>query len=76
MVATVRLGRRKRGRAVLADIFGMDGIVVVIIVIAVLFGSSQIPKIARSLGSAQGEFKKGLEEGKGDASSDKDTKNS
>jgi sec-independent protein translocase protein TatA len=58
----------------LADIFGMDGIVVVVIVLAVLFGSSQIPKIARSLGSAQGEFKKGMEEGKNETSSDKDAK--
>ncbi|HEY2430667.1 MAG TPA: twin-arginine translocase TatA/TatE family subunit [Acidimicrobiales bacterium] len=49
----------------LADIFGMDGIVVLIVVIAVLFGGSQIPKLARSLGSAQSEFKKGVEEGKG-----------
>ncbi len=56
-----------------AEIFGMDGVVVLIIVVAVLFGSSQIPKIARSLGSAQGEFKKGMEEGRAEA--DKDTKN-
>ena len=47
-----------------ADIFGMDGVVVLIVVIAVLFGSSQIPKLAKSLGSAQSEFKKGLEEGR------------
>ena len=56
-----------------AEIFGMDGVVVLIIVVAVLFGSSQIPKIARSLGSAQGEFKKGMDEGRAEA--DKDTKN-
>ena len=47
-----------------ADIFGVDGVIVLIVVIAVLFGSSQIPKLARSLGSAQNEFKKGLDEGK------------
>ena len=35
----------------------------VIVVIAVLFGGSQIPKLARNLGSAQKEFKKGLAEG-------------
>jgi sec-independent protein translocase protein TatA len=33
----------------------------------VLFGGSQIPKLARSLGSAQSQFKKGLEEGKSEA---------
>ncbi len=32
-------------------------------VVLVLFGSTQIPKLARSLGSAQKEFKKGLDEG-------------
>jgi sec-independent protein translocase protein TatA len=59
----------------LADIFGMDGVIVLIVVIAVLFGSSQIPKLARSLGSAQNEFKKGLDEGRsGDKADDKDTK--
>ena len=47
----------------LAEIFGLDGIVVVVIILAVLFGSTQIPKLARSLGSAQNEFKKGLAEG-------------
>ena len=46
-----------------ADIFGVDGIIVLLVVVLVLFGSTQIPKLARSLGSAQREFKKGLEEG-------------
>jgi sec-independent protein translocase protein TatA len=47
----------------LAEIFGMDGLIVVIVLAAVLFGSSQIPKLARSLGSAQKEFKQGLSNG-------------
>jgi sec-independent protein translocase protein TatA len=47
----------------LAEIFGLDGVIVVIVVGMVLFGSSQIPKLARSLGSAQKEFKRGLQEG-------------
>jgi sec-independent protein translocase protein TatA len=47
----------------LAEIFGLDGVIVVIVVGMVLFGSSQIPKLARSLGSAQKEFKQGLQEG-------------
>lgn len=49
-----------------ADIFGVDGIIVLVVVVLVLFGSTQIPKLARSLGSAQKEFKKGLEEGSSD----------
>jgi sec-independent protein translocase protein TatA len=46
-----------------ADLFGEQGIIVLVVVALVLFGSTQIPKLARSLGSAQKEFKKGLEEG-------------
>jgi sec-independent protein translocase protein TatA len=46
----------------LAEILGPD-LLIVIVVIAVLFGGSQIPKLARNLGSAQKEFKKGLAEG-------------
>ncbi len=47
----------------LAEIFSETGIIVIAIVIVVLFGSTQLPKLARSLGSAQSEFKKGLAEG-------------
>jgi sec-independent protein translocase protein TatA len=37
--------------------------IIVLVVVAVLFGGSQIPKFARSLGSAQKEFKRGFEDG-------------
>jgi sec-independent protein translocase protein TatA len=38
---------------------------IVAVVVLVLFGGSQLPKLARSLGEAQKEFKKGIEpEGK------------
>jgi sec-independent protein translocase protein TatA len=67
---------RESEAMMVAEIFGMDGVIVVIIVLAVLFGSTQIPKIARSLGSAQGEFKKGLEEGKQEGQAEKDQKSS
>lgn len=39
---------------------------IVIIVALVLFGGSQIPKLAKNLGQAQSEFKRGLSEGKQD----------
>jgi sec-independent protein translocase protein TatA len=49
---------------ILADIFGVDGIVVIVVVaIVLLFGGSQLPKLARGLGSASHEFRKGMEEG-------------
>jgi len=37
--------------------------IIPLIVLLVLFGGSQLPKLARGIGSAQREFKKGLEEG-------------
>ena len=33
-----------------ADVFGVDGIIILVVVVLVLFGSTQIPKLARSLG--------------------------
>lgn len=41
-------------------------IAIVVLVVLVLFGGSNIPKLARNLGRAQQEFKKGLEQGRGE----------
>jgi Sec-independent protein translocase protein TatA len=48
----------------LAEIFGVDGVIVLIVVVVLLFGGAAIPKLARNLGSAKNEFEKGLGEGK------------
>jgi sec-independent protein translocase protein TatA len=61
-------GHGKEGRTLVhfsspAEIFGMDGLIILVVVALVLFGSTQIPKLARSLGSAKTEFKQGLAEG-------------
>jgi sec-independent protein translocase protein TatA len=42
---------------------GPEWIIVGVIAIAVIFGAKRIPDIARNVGKAQGEFKKGLREG-------------
>jgi sec-independent protein translocase protein TatA len=47
----------------LAEIIGPD-LLIILAVVLVLFGGSQLPKLARSLGTAHHEFKKGLEDGK------------
>lgn len=47
----------------LAGLFDGPELIVVLVVVLVLFGGSQIPKLARNLGQAQKEFKKGLNEG-------------
>ncbi len=41
-------------------------IIVVLVVVLVLFGGSQLPKLARNLGQAQKEFQKGLADGNKD----------
>lgn len=46
----------------LANLAGPD-LLIVLAVVALLFGGSQLPKLARSLGSASHEFRKGIEEG-------------
>jgi len=48
----------------LAEIFGVDGVIVLIVVVVLLFGGAAIPKLARNLGSAKNEFEKGMEDGK------------
>jgi sec-independent protein translocase protein TatA len=37
--------------------------IIVLVVVLVIFGGSQLPKLARNLGKAQKEFKDGLAEG-------------
>src|SRR5947209_18962164 len=45
-----------------ANIFGPDVIIVVVIAVVLLFGAGQLPKLARSVGEASKEFKKSQHE--------------
>ncbi len=45
-----------------AEIIGPD-ILIILAIVALLFGSTRLPKLARSLGSAKSEFEKGIAEG-------------
>lgn len=51
----------------LGDIFGSQGIIVLIIVLIVIFGGSQLPKIARNVGTAGKEFRKAQQEAEEEA---------
>ena len=42
---------------------GAPELLIVLLVVLVIFGGSQLPKLARSLGQAQKEFKNGVSEG-------------
>lgn len=52
---------------------GPTELLIVLLVVLVLFGGAKLPKLARSMGQAQNEFKRGLSESTKDDPSD-DTK--
>jgi len=41
---------------------GAPELLIILVVVLVLFGGAKLPKLARSLGQAQNEFKKGTTE--------------
>ena len=45
--------------------------IIVLVIVLLVFGGSQLPKLAKNLGKAQKEFKDGLAEGMEDEPSDK-----
>ena len=45
--------------------------IIVLVIVLLVFGGSQLPKLARNLGKAQKEFKEGLAEGQASAEADK-----
>jgi sec-independent protein translocase protein TatA len=47
---------------------GAPELIIILVVLLLLFGGTQLPKLARSLGQAQREFKRGIS----DPSSDDD----
>lgn len=54
---------------------GTSELVIILIIILLLFGSTQLPKLARSLGQSAKELREGLKEGKSDsATTDTTTK--
>ena len=73
-----------QGLGILAKSFYDNGIIgiyvgclaffiIVLIIVLVVFGGAKLPKLARSLGEAQKEFKKGLAEASADDDDDAPT---
>ncbi|HKE72539.1 MAG TPA: twin-arginine translocase TatA/TatE family subunit [Acidimicrobiales bacterium] len=42
---------------------GAPELLIILVVVLVLFGGAKLPKLARSLGQAQSEFRRGLKDG-------------
>jgi sec-independent protein translocase protein TatA len=51
---------------------GSPEIILILLVVLVLFGGAKLPKLARSVGQAQSEFKRGLKEGSTPSDADPD----
>ena len=54
---------------------GTSELIIILVILLVVFGGSKLPQLARSLGQAQSELKKGLSDGAedGDDASPTDT---
>ena len=53
--------------------FGGPEMIIVLVIILVLFGGAQLPKLAKNLGKAQQEFKSGLAEGEKESAAESKT---
>jgi len=45
---------------------GAPELIIVLLIVLLIFGGTKLPKLARSMGQASKEFKKGLNEGAAD----------
>lgn len=54
---------------------GGSELIILLVIVLVVFGGSQLPKLAKNLGKAQKEFKDGLADGMKDDKSSSDTAN-
>ena len=50
--------------------FGVQELLIILAIVLILFGAKKLPDFARSLGKAKTEFRKGLDEGAEEESSD------
>lgn len=55
---------------------GSSELLIILLIALLIFGGAKLPKLARSLGQAQKEFKQGLSEGAEDDSSSSNNSNS
>jgi sec-independent protein translocase protein TatA len=53
---------------------GPTELIIILVIVLVLFGSTRLPKLARSMGQASKEFKKGVNEGDKDKEADEPAK--
>jgi sec-independent protein translocase protein TatA len=55
-------------------VLGTPEIIIIVVVVVMLFGATQLPKLARSLGASAKEFRKGVQQGEEDTNTQADKK--
>jgi sec-independent protein translocase protein TatA len=55
-------------------VLGTPEIIIIVVVVVMLFGATQLPKLARSLGASAKEFRKGVHDGEEEAESPSEKK--
>lgn len=55
---------------------GAPELIIILVIILVIFGGSQLPKLARSLGTSAKELRKGLKDDEGSKKATKEEKKS
>jgi sec-independent protein translocase protein TatA len=50
---------------------GAPELIIILVIVLLVFGSTRLPKLARSLGQASKEFKEGVKEGNKDEAEEK-----
>src|SRR5690348_12009861 len=66
--------RREYPESMIANIFGPDLGIIIVVIVVVLLGGSQLPKIARNVGTAGREFRKAQQEAEEDAAKEQAAK--
>ena len=67
-------GSKEYPEHMIANLFGPDLGIIIVVIVVVLLGGSQLPKIARNVGTAGREFRKAQQEAEEDAAKEQAAK--
>lgn len=69
ILGDLHTGNQCAGSLTFVNLGGSE-LIIILVIVLVLFGGAKLPKLARSLGQAQKEFKDGIKDGEAPSSED------